>query len=69
MDIQKPVRDYLRAADIFIDFLKGNNPITEREMSMLQAYNIRIEALRSEKCPKHKPNKTAGESAVSDGRS
>ena len=67
MDIQKPVRDYLRAADIFIDFLKSNSPITEHEMTMLQAYNIRIEALRSEKCPKHKPNKTAGESALSDG--
>jgi hypothetical protein len=67
MDIQKPVRDYLRAADIFIDFLKSNSPITEHEMTILQAYNIRIEALRSEKWPKHKPNKTARESALSDG--
>jgi hypothetical protein len=67
MEIQKPVRDYLRAADIFIDFLKSNSPITEHEMTMLQAYNVRIEALRSQKCPQHKPSKTARESALFDG--
>jgi hypothetical protein len=67
MDIQKPVRDYLRAADIFIDFLKSNSPITEHEMNMLQAYNSRIEALSFEKCPRHKPRKTVRESALSNG--
>lgn len=66
MDIQKPVRDYLRAADIFIDWLKSDSPLTKREMTMLQAYNSRIEAL-SERCLKHTSNETARESASSHG--
>ena len=65
MDIQKSVRDYLRAADILIDWLKSDSPLTEHEMTMLQAYNIRIEALRSKKCLKYARNKTARESASS----
>ena len=67
MDIQKPVRDYLRAADIFIDLLRSDSPLTEHEMTMLQAYNKRIEALCSEKCLKQKPHRTARESATFDG--
>lgn len=65
MDIQKPVRDYLRAADILIDLLKSDSLLTEREITMLQGYNSRIEAL-SEKCLKHTSSKTARESASSD---
>jgi hypothetical protein len=66
MDLQKPVRDYLRAADIVIALLKSDSPLTEHEMTMLQAYNIRIEAL-SEKCLQYKRSKTARESASSHG--
>ena len=65
MDIQQPVRDYLRAADILIDWLKSDSLLTKREMTMLQGYNSRIEAL-SEKCLKHPSNKRARESASSD---
>jgi hypothetical protein len=45
MDIQKPVRDYLRAADIVIEHLRNGGPVSEQEMTMLQAYNARIESL------------------------
>ena len=66
MDIQKPVRDYLRAADILIDWLKSDSPLTKRELTMLQVYNSRIETL-SEKCLKHTSNETARERASSHG--
>jgi hypothetical protein len=66
MDVQKPVRDYLRAADILIDLLKSDSLLTEREITMLQGYNSRIEAL-SEKCLKHTSNETARERASSHG--
>jgi hypothetical protein len=43
MDIQKPVRDYLRTADIVIAHLRNGGPLSEQEITMLQAYNTRIE--------------------------
>ncbi len=43
MDIQKPVRDFLRTADIVLDLLKTGHFFSEQEVMMLQAYNTRIE--------------------------
>ena len=43
MDIQKSVRDFLRAADIVIAHLRNGGPLSEQEMTLLQAYNARIE--------------------------
>ena len=45
MDIQKPIRDYLRAADMVMAHLRNEGPLSEQEMTMLQAYNARIECL------------------------
>jgi hypothetical protein len=44
MDIQKPVRELLRAADIVLDRLKSGHPFSEQEIMMLQGYNTRIAA-------------------------
>ncbi|MBA2253092.1 MAG: hypothetical protein H0W13_10410 [Nitrospirales bacterium] len=44
MDIQKPVREFLRAADIVLDRFKSGHPFSEQEAMMLQAYSIRIAA-------------------------
>ena len=49
MDIQKPIRDYLRAADIIIDYLRRDTMLSAQEFGMLQAYNMRITALCSAK--------------------
>ena len=45
MDIQKPIRDYLRAADMVMAHLRNGGTLSEQEMTMLQAYNARIECL------------------------
>jgi hypothetical protein len=42
--VQKAVRDYLRAADIVIDLLKANGDLSDREVTMLQAYNTRLQS-------------------------
>jgi hypothetical protein len=44
MEIQKAVRDYLRAADIVIDLLKNNGHVSDQERTMLQAYNARMQS-------------------------
>lgn len=44
MDIQKPVKDFLRTADIVLDLLKTGHVFSEQEVVMLHAYNTRIEA-------------------------
>jgi hypothetical protein len=44
MGIQKPVKEFLRAADIVLDRLKNGHPFSEQEVMMLQAYNARIAA-------------------------
>jgi hypothetical protein len=44
MEIQKAVRDYLRAADIVIDLLKNNGHVSDQERTMLQAYNTRMQS-------------------------
>jgi hypothetical protein len=44
MDIQKPVKEFLRAADIILDRLRSSQPFSEQEVMMLQAYNTRIAA-------------------------
>jgi hypothetical protein len=42
--VQKAVRDYLRAADIVIDLLKANGDLSDQEVTMLQAYNTRMQS-------------------------
>jgi hypothetical protein len=42
--VQKAVRDYLRAADIVIDLLKANGDLSDQELTMLQAYNSRMQS-------------------------
>ena len=44
MDVQKPVKEFLRAADIILDRLRSSHPFSEQEVMMLQAYNTRIAA-------------------------
>lgn len=44
MDIQKPVKEFLRAADIVLDRLKSGHLFSEEELMLLQAYNARIAA-------------------------
>ncbi|WP_447985546.1 hypothetical protein [Nitrospira sp. Nam74] len=44
MDVQKPVKEFLRAADIILDRLRSGHPFSGREVMMLQTYNTRIAA-------------------------
>lgn len=63
MDIQKPVRDFLRTADIVLDLLKTGHCFSEQEVMMLQAYNTRIEgfldAFTLESPPEANPSRTS----------
>ena len=44
MDVQKSVKEFLRAADIILDRLRSGHPFSEQEVMMLQTYNTRIAA-------------------------
>jgi hypothetical protein len=43
-DVQKPVREYLRSADVLLELLRNGARLSPNEMTVLQAYTTQLKS-------------------------